>query len=293
MKKLFHNLNKRPIIIIYLALTTLALCVAEQFNQFTKNFGSWGKLFGTDYTLAVSDIAVWFKNRATDPRVATVSVIVVIFMTVALAAVASLIYSGAAYITYIQTYSTEKGLDTKKQKSSSVLFKEGVNKRFVGMMVYFIVLFASSLLILALLAFGSMPMSIAIRKVIDGDASAMVSMIILMVLTVLVGFFVVITYTMIMTFLMPSMIAFKRGGLIVTFKMVFAYFWYLVPRTFAFLAYNLAITCIMLFMNYGSGGAMKMFLALIINFVLKLIGILVYTNYSFTTYIEMKDDMFD
>ena len=106
-------------------------------------------------------------------------------------------------------------------------------------------------------------------------------------------FFAVIFYAMYVSFMMPSIIAFKKGAVKVAIKIVNSYCWYLIPRTLAFLIYNLAIEAALLAVGYGLKSTVLSVIVFAANWMLRTIGNMIYTYYVFNTYIEMKDDMFE
>ncbi|MBO4261189.1 MAG: hypothetical protein J5921_01060, partial [Clostridia bacterium] len=200
-----------------------------------------------------------------------------------------------SYIMYVNTYNGIHRIPKKRNTFS--LFREGVNKRFLSMAVY--IFFALLILVVmaGLLAYLIMPVSVAVSKVISGDTSQIIPMLLLVVVIIVVTFFSVVFFSMYTAYLIPSIVAFKKGAVRVAFKIVNSYCWYLIPRTLLFLVYNLAIEVAMLALNYGNGFGRKTVVIsitmLACNWLLRTMGILYYSHYVFKTYIEMKEDMFD
>ncbi|MCR5693667.1 MAG: hypothetical protein K6G89_01700 [Clostridia bacterium] len=295
MRDFFISLKKRPIILIFVALATAAGCFAVQFNSFTKEFGSLGRLFKTDYPQLLTDMASWLKSRATDPTLLATTVAVAILSLFAISVIGAFFVSGLSYIMYVNTYNGIHRIPKKRNTFS--LFREGVNKRFLSMAVY--IFFALLILVVmaGLLAYLIMPVSVAVSKVISGDTSQIIPMLLLVVVIIVVTFFSVVFFSMYTAYLIPSIVAFKKGAVRVAFKIVNSYCWYLIPRTLLFLVYNLAIEVAMLALNYGNGFGRKTVVIsitmLACNWLLRTMGILYYSHYVFKTYIEMKEDMFD
>ena len=292
MKGAFQDIKKRPVLLVFMMIVGAAVCVAEQFNSLTQEFGSLSKLFTTDYVSLLSEIANWLKSKATDPGLMTVSVIIALAAAVAIAAILGVLFSGFAYTEYVTVLDRIHG-NIRKGKKTSQLFAEGINKRFVKMTGYFVFFILGSVAVTCLSAYSVMPSAIAVKNVIAGDTGAIFGMILLVAITVIILFFAIVFFAMYLSFIMPSIIAFKKGSVKVALRMVNGYCWYLIPRTLGFLAYMAAVSFVMLAFNYGGGstaGAVAVFVA---NWILKSVGILVYTQYVFSTYIAMKDDMFE
>ncbi len=295
MRDFLVNLKKRPIIIIFVALVTAGGCFAVQYNSFTKEFGSLTRLFKTDYPQLLTDVAAWLKDRVSDPTLLATTVAVAILALFAISVIGAFFVSGFSYIMYVNTYNGIHRIP--KKRNSFSLFREGVNKRFLSIAVY---IFFSLLILVCmtgLLAYLIMPVSVAVGKVIAGDTSQIIPMLLLVVVIIVVTFFSVVFFAMYTAYLIPSIIAFKRGAVRVAFKIVNSYCWYLIPRTLLFLVYNLAIEIALLALNYGYGYGRKTTVIMITmfacNWILRTLGILYYTHYVFKTYIEMKEDLFD
>lgn len=160
------------------------------------------------------------------------------------------------------------------------------------MMLYFFILLTTSFFGLIFFFYSLQPTAMSIAKVIGGDASAMLGMIAITAISVVVWFFVITFYVMYATFLKPSIISFKKGAVRVCIKIVNAYCWYLIPRTLAFIVYNVGVYMLLLALSYGTAIGVKAAFVFMVNWFLRTIGIIVYTNYAFHTFIEMKDDLF-
>lgn len=292
MKGAFTNIKKRPIIFIFLLIIGAVLCFAEQFNALTKEFGSLHRLSQYDYVTLLSEIANWIHSKATDPVLMLISVGIAAVTAVAVGAILGIVYSGYAYTLYVTILENERRTPANKKKKTRVLFTEGINRRFGRMMEYFIFLVLSCVLMFGLAAYSIMPSAIAIQNVLNGDTGSIFTMVLLTAVTVLILFFAVLFYAMYMSFLLPGIIAFKKGSIRVALRMVNGYCWYLIPRTLAFLVYMAAVMLLMLAIGYGGASAAGRAGAFILNWILKSSGLFVYTHYVFSTYAAMKDDMF-
>ena len=105
-------------------------------------------------------------------------------------------------------------------------------------------------------------------------------------------FFAIIFYAMYMSFILPGLIGFKHGGVGVAIRMVNGYCWYLIPRTLGYLIAILGVDVVMLALNYGTASNKMGIIVLLLNTVLKFFCNFVYIYYVFSTFVEMKNDMF-
>lgn len=292
MKGFIQNLKKRPVLIIFVALATAVGCFAVQFNKFTGEFGSLRAITKQNYPALLTNIAEWLKNQATDTTLLATTIAIALLSVFAVAVVGAFFISGFSYVMYVNTYN---GIhDISKKRKTGSLFKEGVNKRFRTMLVYIFLAIIVLCILLFLLAYITMPMAISIDKVLNNDTAQIIPMLLMIAVTTVVDFFIIVFYAMYVSYLMPSIVAFRKGSVRVAFKIVNSYCWYLIPRTLLFIVYNILLEVLLLAVGYGrtmsAGIAVAVFA---LNWVLRTAGILFYAHYVFRTYIEMKEDMFD
>lgn len=292
MKGAFANIKKRPILLIFLLIIGAVVCFAEQFNAFTKQFGSLGKMFQYDYVTLLSEIANWIHSRATNPALMAVTVGIALLTAIAVGAIFGILYSGYSYTLYVTILDAEKKVAPRKQKKTAALFAEGINRRFGRMIGYFVFLILSAVLMFGLAAYSVMPAAISIQNVLNGDTGSIFTMVLLTAITALILFFAVMFYAMYMSFLLPGIIAFKKGSVRVALRMVNGYCWYLIPRTLAFLVYMAAVLLLMLAIGFGGASSAGRAGAFLLNWFLTSCGLFVYTHYVFSTYAAMKEDMF-
>ena len=117
-------------------------------------------------------------------------------------------------------------------------------------------------------------------------------MMLLAVITILFGYFTIVFYSMYMSYMVPSLIGFKKGGVIVSFKMTNGYCWYLMPRTTLFLLVLIVEKIIMLALGYGPAQGGTAVMCFLINWILTTVILFVYCYYVFNTFTIMKEDMF-
>ena len=283
MRESFGRIKKRPIILIFLAVMVLALCVLEQFNSFTKEFGSLKVLTEHSYLGVLSELAQKIKGLAATPGLMAISVLVALLFLLAVSAILGILNAGYAQTFYLAA------ADQKKKKGD---FKSGINRHFLKLTFYIFFAILLSVVFFVLLLYTAVPAVMTIKLLLEGDSGVIFQMLLLCILTVAVIFFAVVFYTMYLSFLLPSLVGFKRGGVVVAFRMVNGYCWYLIPRTLLFLLIMLAWQTALLAMGYGSGSVGMGILVLCLNWIVKLFAFFFYLYFVFSTFLAMKDDMF-
>ena len=267
-----------------MALVCLPLVIYEQFSSVIQKIGSFSLLFGKDFLTTVSNIASGVKIYARTPGIMVLNVIVSIAFLLALSFFLGVIFGGYNQCLYLSV----NGI--KKKKGD---FRQGVNRYYVKLTFYFLFLILSMLVVMGMVLFSIVPFFTLLNMFLAGDSSAIFKMLIVAVLTVIFDYFAIIFYTMYVSYMLPALIAFKKGGVLVSFKMTNGYCWYLMPRTTLFLLLVLAEKVIMFELGYGtSKGGFALF-CIILNWVLTTILLTCYVYYVFNTFVIMKDDMFN
>lgn len=283
MKQCIERIKKRPIIFIFMAVMMLPLCAYEQFNSVTRMFGSFSLLFQNNFMTNLSNLADGIKNAAATPGLMLLTVFVSILFILAVCVVLGVLFGGYFQNLYMAVY------DAPKKKGD---FKLGINRHFAKVTVYFTALIAMGILLLVLFLFSLVPFAMSLDMFLAGDSSVIFKMMLLAVLTVLLGYLSVVFFSMYFSYMIPSIIGFKKGGVIVSFKMTNGYCWYLIPRTTLFLFLMLCIQAIMLALGYGTATGGMAVLCFLLNWVLKTVVIFGYLYYVFNTFTIMKEDMF-
>lgn len=285
MKACLARIKERPILAIFIVISSLVMCLAEQFNPIIREYGSMSKLLeGDGYVDLLSDFAHWLADHVSSPLVVGITIVVSLVFLFAISAIIGVFYSGYSHVLYLSL------INHPPKKGD---FKVGVNKNFLKVTMYFMVTFILSILFIVFAAFALIPAAMTLKQLISaGDTSVIVRMVFLSILTAVVLFFATVFFSMYLSFALPSLIGFKRGGVGVSIKMVNGYCWYLIPRTLAYILVMIGITVLMLFMGYGPASGGTMVVCLILNTILKFFANFIYTYYVFSTFIAMKDDMF-
>lgn len=283
LKEAFARVKNRPLIIIFLAIATFVLCLIEQFNPFIKKYGSLKTLFSLDYMENLAKFAQDIKASAATPGILVTSIIIFILLVSACACIFAVFFSGYAQVLYLSV------LGYKPKKGD---FKSGINRHFIKMSLLFTTFVIFTIVFLILMAYTVVPAIMSIKIFFAGDSQIIFQMMLLIILTVMLLYFAIVFYVMYWSFSVPSIIGFRRGGVLVALRMVNGYCWYLMPRATVFI-FSIGITeIIMLALNYGRGSTGLSILVLFINWILKLACIFPYINFVFSVFVDMKEDMF-
>lgn len=283
MKQCLARIKRRPIIIILMAILTLPLCAYEQFNSLTEKFGSFSNLFAEDFMTTLSNMADGIVASWGSPWLFALTIGVSILFILALAVLLGVCTSGYFQNLYLSV------IDATPKKGD---FKLGINRHFTKMTGYCLLLISSFILVGVLVLFSIVPFAMHLEMFLAGDSSVIFKMMLLAVVTVLFGYFTIVFYAMYMSYMIPSLISFKKGGVIVSFKMTNGYCWYLMPRTTLFVLILLLEKVIMLAIGYGPASGGMAVLCFILNWVLTTAILFGYLYYVFNTFTIMKEDMF-
>lgn len=283
LKESFERVKNRPIILIFLSIATLILCVIEQYNPFTEKYGSFKTLISLDYMESLAKLAQEVKQSAATPGIMVTSIIIAILLIAACACIFAVFFSGYAQVLYLAV------LGYKPKKGD---FKSGINRHFIKMSTLFTVFVIFSCVFTVLAAYSVVPAVMSIKIFFAGDSKIIFQMMLLTILTIMLLYFAIIFYVMYWSFSVPAIIGFKRGGVLVALRMVNGYCWYLMPRVTVFVLLMAVVQALMLLLNYGRSSTTFGILVLAINWILKLVLIFPYVNFVFTTFADMKEDMF-
>ncbi|MBQ8828223.1 MAG: hypothetical protein IJZ90_03695, partial [Clostridia bacterium] len=267
MKACIARIKERPVLMVFIAITTFIFCIIEQYNPLTKEYGSLGKLLEYSYVDLLSSLANWFASKATSPALMAVTVVVAIIFMFAISSVIGIFYAGYSHVLYLSL------IDHAPKKGE---FKTGINKNFLKIALYFTAVIAFSLVFIVLAAYSIIPAAMTIKQLLAGDTSVILQMVFLCLLTVVILFFAMVFYAMYMSFVLPGLIGFKHGGVGVSMRMVNGYCWYLIPRTLAYLLAMGVIDVLMLAVGYGASSVGLGIVVLLVNTVLKFLCNFVY-----------------
>jgi hypothetical protein len=99
-------------------------------------------------------------------------------------------------------------------------------------------------------------------------------------------------FVMTLSVIFPAMIAYKKGGITVAFRMVRGYCWYLIPRVTLFMFVMLLSEAGLLAIGFGLASVATTVIALIANWIIKTLAVFIYMYFIFGAFMGMKEDMF-
>ncbi|MBR5279723.1 MAG: hypothetical protein IKU26_01970 [Clostridia bacterium] len=284
IQNILLKFRKRPALFVFTAMATLFFCILEQYNVLTKDYGTWSKLFGdnylTDLNSLVEKLGLTFRN----PSLLLILFLFTVLLLVSISAILGFSYSGFFH----QMLCASEG-----EAKAPAEMRTGISRHFVKLSLFFLASIPATIIFVALFLYTLVPSVLSIMYFFTGSSSIFFPMLAICILTILVDVFALIFYAMYISFIIPALFSFQKGGVGVAFRMVNAYCWYLLPRTLAFLALNLGLRVLLLFLHYGWGsGALGIFL-LIGTWVIRTIIDTCYLHFVFNTFSAMKSDMYE
>lgn len=285
MNTIRRNINKikeRPAMLVFLAAVTLLTSILEQYNSFTKAHGSISLLLKGNLLNTLCELAEKTDTLFRTPKLFWLLFLTALLFMIALSAILGISYSG--FFHQMLLSATERERHGKE-------IRTGIGRHAMQISVYFFAILASSLLFLFLLGFTLIPAILTVGLFFTGASGIFFPMLLICILTLAVDFFAILFYTMYMTFAIPSLVCFKRGGFGVSCRMVNGYCWYLLPRALLFLLLNLLLRAGLLAVHYGAGGITGL-AVLLVTWIIRTVFYFTYLSFAFDTFAAMKNDMF-
>ena len=283
IKECLKQIKRRPIIFIYTAIMMLVLCVIEEYNPVTKEYGSFKVLFKQSYVDTLSMFAQRIKDLAQTPGIMALNIIVAILIVLAFSAIMGIFGAGHGHVMYLSFVSE------KKRKGE---FRQGINKHYVKVMFYIFFSMLLSALFTVAIAYVMIPAIMSVKIVLAGDSGSIFVMLAISVLTVGVVYMSSVFFVMTLSVIFPAMIAYKKGGITVAFRMVRGYCWYLIPRVTLFMFVMLLSEAGLLAIGFGLASVATTVIALIANWIIKTLAVFIYMYFIFGAFMGMKEDMF-
>ncbi len=279
----FARVKKRPVIFLFLALTTLLFCALEQYNPFTQEYGSLKSLFGRSFLGVLADFAQKIAGFFSQPGTAALSILIALVIVLAVSVVLGVLYAGFGQTMYCAV------TDQKRKKGE---FLSGISRHFGKLTVYFFLLIVMTILFIVLFIFALVPAMMTIKILFSGNSGVIFQMLLLCILTVAILYFAAVFYAMYFSFMLPSLVGFKRGGFVASLKMVNNYCWYLLPRTTLFLFLMALIRVGLFAIGYGLSVPGLSVVVLLGAWLLRLICLFPYLYFLFNTFVAMKEDLY-
>ena len=269
---------------LFIALVTFAFTFIEQYNPWTQAYASFGLFKNFDYVAFLSGLENSAANFFKSPKVAFLTIGAAALVLFAACVIFGLLYSG-----YFNQLSNAT-FDKPKRKGE---YRVGIGRYTFKLAFYFFITFILTALIVVAVLYSAIPAIMSVKQFFLGSAGMLLPTILLCAVTVVAVIFAVLFYALYVTYILPSIICFRKGGTGVAFRMVNGYCWYLLPRTLAYLLVMLGIRALLWAIHYGLASRGAAICILIASWMIRTIVNFTYTYFVFNTFSAMKGDMFD
>lgn len=283
-KSVLSKVRKRPALFIFISVVTLLLCTLEQFNPLSKNYGTLGALFSSDYLARLNTLAERIGLMLRNPTLLLLLFFMMLLLLVAISAMLGITYSG--FFHQMLCASEEKPYMKGE-------FRTGISRHAAKLARYFLLAIPATVLFVIFILYTLVPAILSVKLFFTGSSSIFFPMLLICMLTILVDFVAILFYTMYVTFTVPALICFRKRSFGIACKMVNAYCWYLLPRTLLFLVANVGLRLLLWCIHYGLGSGVLSILVLILTWAIRICIDFLYLNFAFNTFSAMKGDMFD
>lgn len=284
IRNILLKFRKRPALFIFTAAATLFFCILEQYNVLTKDYGTWGDLFGSDYLTDLNSLLEKIGLTFRNPSLLLILFLFTVLLLVAISAILGFSYAGHFH----QMLCASEG-----EAKAPAEMRTGISRYFLKLSLFFLAAIPATIVFVVLFLYTLVPSVLSVMYFFTGSSSIFFPMLVICILTILVDIFALIFYTMYLSFTIPALLSFPKGGVGVAFRMANAYCWYLLPRTLAFLALNLGLRALLLLLHYGWESGALGILLLIGTWIIRTLIDICYLHFVFNTFSAMKSDMYE
>ncbi len=283
-KNCLRRAKKRPGLFAFIALMTLVLTAFEQYNSWTRANASFGFFKNFDYLAFLNDLSNRFLGFFSTPRVAVLTVAAGAVLLFAFCVILGLVFSGFFNQLSSATF------DKPRRRGE---YRVGISRYTFKLALYFFIVILLTAAVAAAVLYSAIPAIMSVKLFFLGSAGMLLPMILLCAVSLVAAVFSVLFYVLYVTYILPSIIFFKKGGVGVSFRMVNGYCWYLLPRTLLYLVISLGIRAVLWAVHYGLDSRAAAICILIATWMIRTIVNFIYTYFVFDTFSAMKGDMFD
>ncbi len=276
--------RKRPGLFLFLAVVTFIATFIEQYNPWTQANASFGFFKNFDYIAILNGFVHSTIDFFKSPKVAFLTIGAAILIIFALCVVLGLLFSG-----YFNQLSNAT-FDKPKKRGE---YRVGIGRYTFKLAFYFFISIILTALVVIAVLYSAIPAIMSVKQFFLGSAGMLLPTILLCFVTAVAVFFAVMFYALYVTYILPSIICFRRGGTGVAFRMVNGYCWYLLPRTLAYFIVMLGIRVLLWAVHYGLASTSAAICILVASWMIRTIVNFVYFYFVFNAYSAMKGDMFD
>ncbi len=284
IKNCLRRAKKRPGLFLFVAFITLLTTALEQYNPWTRANASFGFFKGFDYISILNDLANSVAEFFRNPKVALLTIAAGLFILFALCVVLGLRFSGFFNQLSNATF------DKPKKKGE---YRVGIGRYTFKLAFYFMISFILTVLVTVAVMYSAIPAIMSVKQFFLGSAGMLLPTILLCAITAVAIFFAVVFFALYITYVLPSLIYFRKGGTGVAFRMVNGYCWYLLPRTLGYLLVLLGIHAALWAIHYGLASEAAATCILVATWMLRTIVNFIYFYFVFDIFTAMKSDMFD
>lgn len=284
IKNCLRRAKVRPGLFAFTALITLLLTALEQYNPWTKANASFSIFKDFDYIAVLNGMANSVIDFFKNPRIALISIAAGLFILFAVCVILGLIFSGFFNQLSNATF------DKPKRRGE---YRVGIGRYTFKLAFYFMISFILTALVIVAVLYSAIPAIMSVKQFFLGSAGMLLPTILLCIVSAVAVFFAVMFYALYITYVLPSLICFRKGGTGVAFRMVNGYCWYLLPRTLGYLLILLGIRAILWAIHYGLDSRMAAACILVATWMLRTMVNFIYFYFVFDIFTAMKSDMFD
>lgn len=283
-KNCLKRAKKRPGLFAFVALATLALTIVEQYNSWTRQYAHFSTFKGFDYVAFLNDLANRFLTFFKTPRVAALTLGAAALLLFAGCVILGLLFSGF--------FNQLSGATFDKPRRRGE-YRVGIGRYTFKLAVYFFITIILTLLVATAVLYSAIPAIMSVKLFFLGSAGMLLPMILMCVVSLVAAFFALTFFVLYITYMIPSLIYFRRGGVGVAFRMVNGYCWYLMPRTLLYLLISGGIRVLLWAIHYGLASRGAAICIMVATWMLRTIVNYLYVYFVFDTFSAMKGDMFD
>ena len=284
IKNCFRRVKNRPGMFVFLALVTLLTTALEQYNPLTAKYAHFSTFSGLNFVDILCNWSASISAFFGTPRVAFFTIGIGIFLLFALCVALGLIFAG------FSNQMSASSFDKPRRRGE---YRIGIGRYTFKLALFFFVSFIILALLTLAMLYATIPSIMSVKLFFTGSAGMLIPMIGLCIISAVTVFFAAMFVTLYLTYILPSIIYFRKGGTGVAVRMVNGYCWYLLPRTLLFTIICTGIRVLLWGIHYGLNSTAAARCILVATWLIRTIVYFVYIYFVFDTFAAMKSDMFD
>ena len=284
LRNCLRRAKRRPGMFLFIALITFALTYLEQYNPWTMANASLSFFKGFDYVAFLSNLANSTIEFFKTPKVAFLTIGAIALVLFAICFLLGIIFSG--FFNQLSNATFDK---PKRRRE----YRVGIGRYTFKLAVYFFIVIILTALVVIAILYSAIPAIMSVKQFFLGSAGMLLPTILLVAVSAVAVAFAFLFFALYVTYILPSIIFFRRGGTGVAFRMVNGYCWYLLPRTLAYMLVMLGIRVVLWIIHYGLSSQAAAICILVATWMIRTIINFAYAYFVFNSFSAMKGDMFD